>query len=59
MYSIDNLDARVKIILDWEEHFGELSGIYNILGQKVGVTDADFRKLPRGIYIVNGKKVIK
>ena len=24
MYSIDNLDARVKIILDWEEHFGEI-----------------------------------
>jgi hypothetical protein len=42
-----------------DNNFGELSGIYNILGQKVGVTDADFRKLPRGIYIVNGKKVIK
>ena len=42
-----------------DNNFGELSGIYNILGQKVGVTDADFRKLPRGIYIVNGKKIIK
>ena len=32
-------------------------GIFTILGQRIAV--ADFDLLPKGIYIVNGKKVIK
>ena len=32
-------------------------GIYTVLGQRVAATSID--ELPKGIYIVNGKKVVK
>ena len=51
----------IEEIFDEESNnnnINELNGVYNMLGQKVGNTDADLRKLPRGIYIVNGKKRI-
>lgn len=34
-------------------------GIYSLNGQKVGDSEAAWSHLPKGIYIVNGKKVIK
>lgn len=34
-------------------------GIYSLNGQKVGDSEAAWKHLPKGIYIVNGKKVIK
>lgn len=34
-------------------------GIYSLNGQKVGDSKAAWNHLPKGIYIVNGKKVIK
>lgn len=34
-------------------------GIYSLNGQKVGDSEAAWNYLPKGIYIVNGKKVIK
>lgn len=34
-------------------------GIYSLNGQKVGDSEAAWNHLPKGIYIVNGKKVIK
>lgn len=34
------------------------SAIYNLRGEKVGTTD-DMPRLPKGIYIINGKKIIK
>lgn len=34
-----------------------VKGIYTILGQRVAATSID--ELPKGIYIVNGKKVVK
>lgn len=37
---------------------GADSNVYNMLGVKVG-TSADFNRLPAGIYIHGGKKVIK
>lgn len=36
----------------------ESSDIFNLMGVKVGGV-ADFNRLPAGIYIINGKKVIK
>jgi hypothetical protein len=35
-----------------------MDGVYTLTGQKVG-TAADFENLPKGLYIVNGKKVMK
>ena len=35
-----------------------MDGVYTLTGQKVG-TAADFESLPKGLYIVNGKKVMK
>ena len=35
------------------------NGIYSLNGQKVGDSEAAWNYLPKGIYIVNGKKVIK
>lgn len=35
------------------------SGIFNLKGQKVAGKADDLRKLPRGIYIINGEKVVK
>lgn len=34
-------------------------GIYSLNGQKVGDSEAAWNHMPKGIYIVNGKKVIK
>lgn len=35
------------------------NGIYSLNGQKVGDSETAWNHLPKGIYIVNGKKVIK
>ena len=34
-------------------------GIYDLMGRKISAKASDLAKLPRGIYIVNGKKVVK
>lgn len=34
------------------------NGIYNMLGQKVSDKESDIKSLPKGIYIVNGRKII-
>ena len=35
------------------------SGVFNLKGQKVASKETDMNKLPNGVYIVNGEKVIK
>lgn len=45
--SIDGIDAS---------EFIQIGGIYNLNGQMVGT---NLQALPRGVYIVNGKKVMK
>lgn len=35
------------------------SGIYDIMGRKISSKASDLNRLPSGIYIVNGKKVVK
>ena len=47
--AIDNMAIAVK----------KQEGIYNLKGQKVAGSAEDFRKLPKGIYIVDGIKVMK
>jgi hypothetical protein len=37
--------------------FGE--GIFNVKGQKVAGKATDLEKLPKGVYIINGEKVMK
>ena len=44
-----NNDANTRV---WE------GSVFNLNGVKVGTT-ADFNRLPAGVYIVNGKKVVK
>jgi hypothetical protein len=34
-------------------------GVFNLKGQKVSGKSTDIRKLPKGVYIVNGEKVVK
>ena len=34
-------------------------GVFNMNGQKVTGKEADLKKLPNGVYIINGKKVVK
>jgi len=48
---IDNVVIEVE---DSEQHV--IEGIYTLNGVKLGTTDV--KDLPRGIYIVNGKKVV-
>ncbi len=46
---IDNMATAVK----------KQSGIYNLKGQKVAGSAEEFRNLPKGIYIIDGNKVLK
>ena len=34
-------------------------GIYNLMGVKIANDASELKRLPRGIYIVNGQKVVK
>ena len=34
-------------------------GVFNLKGQKVAGKATDLQKLPKGVYIVNGEKVVK
>ena len=34
-------------------------GVYNLKGQKVAAESNDLKKLPKGVYIINGLKVVK
>jgi hypothetical protein len=36
-----------------------VKGIYNLKGQKISGSTSEFGKLPKGIYIIDGKKVVK
>ena len=37
----------------------KVKGIYNMSGQKVSANSDDLSRLPKGVYIINGKKVVK
>ena len=39
-------------------HVDDTANVYNLMGVKVG-TKAEWQSLPRGIYVVNGRKVTK
>ena len=34
-------------------------GVFNLKGQKLSGKAADLKKLPKGVYIINGEKVVK
>ena len=34
-------------------------GIYDLQGRKISGKASDLQKLPKGIYIVNGEKVVR
>lgn len=47
-----NIDAMgAKVMLQ--------SGIFNLKGQKISGKASDLEKLPKGVYIINGEKVVK
>lgn len=64
IYEIEIADADTEITIAKTTGIASVtnatanSDIYNVLGVKVGES-ADFNRLPAGIYILNGKKVIK
>lgn len=47
--SIDAMGSKVQL----------QGGVFNLKGQKVASNAADLQKLPKGVYIVNGEKVVK
>lgn len=47
--SITTLGSKVK----------QQGGIFNLKGQKVSGKTLDLKKLPKGVYIINGEKVVK
>lgn len=47
--AIDNMGSKVQL----------QGGVYNLKGQKVSGKAGDLHKLPKGVYIVNGEKVVK
>ena len=67
------LPARMRIVEWGEENGGDITGIatapttapllkdapvYDLNGRRIGTADA-MDALPKGVYIVNGKKVMK
>lgn len=64
--SMDSASAKISMVLDGEttgvhaldrEQFSD-GAVYTIQGQLVG-RDIDMKRLPSGVYIVNGKKIVK
>ena len=47
--SIDAMGSKVQL----------QDGVFNLKGQKVASNAADLQRLPKGVYIVNGEKVVK
>ena len=47
--SIDAMGSKVQL----------QGGVFNLKGQKVASNAADLQKLPKGVYIINGEKVVK
>lgn len=47
--SIDALGSKVNL----------QSGIFNLKGQKISGKAVDLQKLPKGVYIINGEKIVK
>lgn len=45
-------------INDVKQQADRVHNVYNLNGIKVGITNT-FDRLPAGVYIVNGKKVVK
>ena len=63
--AVENASAKVRFSIDDEATYIEgltdkqsLDGVYTIQGQFVG-NDVELNRLPKGVYIVNGKKVVK
>lgn len=47
--SIDAMGSKVQL----------QGGVFNLKGQKVASNATDLQKLPKGVYIINGEKVVK
>ena len=54
--AIGNEETRVNR-LTVDAH--KVPGIYSLSGQKVSANGDDLNRLPKGVYIINGKKVVK
>ena len=53
--AIGNEETRVNRLVDSQT----IEGIYSLKGQKISSKEIDFSRLPKGVYIINGKKVVK
>ena len=50
--TVDKIDRMARDVMT-------VSGIYDLQGRKISGKATDLQKLPKGVYIVNGQKVIK
>ncbi len=50
--TVDKIDRMARDVMT-------VSGIYDLQGRKLSGKATDLQKLPKGVYIVNGQKVIK
>ena len=41
------------------KHVMNVEGVYDLLGRKLSTNDSQSNSLKKGVYIINGKKVIK
>ena len=62
-FRIEGLDESEATVIDGVEisdnpAIGEDNRVYNVSGQYVGTGADTFNALPKGVYVVNGKKVV-
>ena len=48
----------IKQIVTSEEKSGVVTGVYTITGAKVADSINDLKSLKKGLYIINGKKIL-
>lgn len=56
--NIEEIDLSAISSITKEEFSSKVDGVYNLKGERMAVNEDNINELPKGIYIVNRKKVI-
>ena len=56
--NVEEIDLSAISSITKEEFSSKVDGVYNLKGERIDVNEDNVNELPKGIYIVNGKKVI-
>ena len=59
MYVFENPTSGLGKLIEDPAKVRALPGVYNVMGQKLGDSADELQQLPKGVYIVNGQKVVK